>query len=741
LIRRRLSQAARALALIAGLLGLLLVVLHSTPVVSWARRTLLERMSVLGDVSIGNLEYRLWRGEVLVQSIRIEPREEHLLMSVEVSEIRGSWVPFLRLDVAAIHPVVHLRASPESAEPAADEDVEPEVPSWLSRLRVEDGELYFRGEDNAIQLSMAPIDLTLTSDVAAGGARATVQAGGGTLAMGARSVQIRRVDAEAVAARDDLELVSTAIETEAGDARARGTIDKLSPFEGNFDLDFDLDAGSAGPLLLESGAERLGGEVRGSAALRFEGGAFSSDGEIEGRGLVVRDLAPFDGEARWDLRDELLRWNGLLQQGDLRLEMESALDLARNEQAFTAEVRAPSLNAALAAVGGPRSPWDTGIAATLSGRLAEFRPETLDGSGVIRFSGGEIEGVIDVDAKPGRIVAESQDLRLPGGRAGARARLNDFETVSAEYYLALNDLVPVLSPLVPAAKDWLSGELHVSGRTAGRVADLSSLASSLRVESEDFRLSGLPFVLYARADQRGPRVEIGRLSLAAAENGSTGSASLSGEIDLRRREVDLLGSLDTFPVHYLTPAEGLSGLATGSFAAEGSLDRPQGTASIELSPLGYSDLHLPSLGVELRSDGEEATLQATRLDSEAIVASARVALGGEYPLTGEVDLDVLPWEEISSRLPSSASLAVSGTARVAAPLKTHSLAAADIAVEKASVSIRDRSISTSSFALGVPRSRISGFSSRTRRSPSTARWIWNGKPARGSPSRVRSLLR
>ncbi len=139
--RRPLYRLARALSLTAGILGILFLFLHSTPVASWVLRTLIDRLSAFGAISIGSLEYRLWRGEVSLRAIRIEPTEDQALVSVEVEELHGRWVPFRRIDVTAIRPVARFRARPEGSEPENVEVLEPSVPSWLSSLRVVDGEI------------------------------------------------------------------------------------------------------------------------------------------------------------------------------------------------------------------------------------------------------------------------------------------------------------------------------------------------------------------------------------------------------------------------------------------------------------------------------------------------------------------------------------------------------------------------------------------------------------------------
>ncbi|HJS74828.1 MAG TPA: hypothetical protein VJ921_11120, partial [Vicinamibacteria bacterium] len=137
--RRWLYPAARALSLTAGLLGLLLLFLHSAPMADWLRRSLVTRLSSLGAVSMGSLEYRLWRGEVEARTVRIEPAGEGTVLSVDIEEVRGRWVPFRQLDVTVVRPVVHLRANASAAEPARVEVVEPSVPPWISSLRIEEG--------------------------------------------------------------------------------------------------------------------------------------------------------------------------------------------------------------------------------------------------------------------------------------------------------------------------------------------------------------------------------------------------------------------------------------------------------------------------------------------------------------------------------------------------------------------------------------------------------------------------
>ncbi len=671
----------------------------------WALRTFVERLSALGAVSIGSLEYRLWRGEVTARDVRFEPKGEGALLSAEVEEVQGRWGPFQRLKLTAIRPVVRFRSS---SKDSGGERAVPAWPSWLSSLRVVDGDIRVDGETRDRLLELGPFDAELSPDIGPGSARASVEAGGGTLRLGARTVDIFRIDADAVAEGGRLTVSVREIRTEAGDARGEGEIEALGPLAASFDLDFRVDAARMGSVFLDR--ERIEGELSGSVRIRLADGTFASDGTAEVRSLAFRDFAPVDGSARWDSRDDLLRVNGSFLQGSSRIEAVSVLDLARDEQVFTLEIESPSLIRVLRDIlrdqgGGPRAPWDARVTAKLSGRTARFTPETLSGRGIVRLTGRELAGTIDVDAEPGRVVLESPELRFPGGRARGRARVTSFETVAAEYDVALNDLALASGPFV-TVPDWVSGELEIRGRTAGSIRDPASLRSSLSIESDDFRLKGKPFVLYARLDQRDTKLDFDRLSLAAAENGARGFASFEGEVDLRRRRMDLLGSLDTFPVHYLVPVESLSTAATGTLTARGSFDRPQGTAAIELSPIEYSNLTLPPVRLQSDSDGNAVFASLTRLDSGDTVANARLPLDGNYVLAADVALHSLPWTELAARLPPSASLSVSGDAHLSVPLRAPSLFEAEVAVENVSVEIRDRVISASAFDLGVRRDRV-----------------------------------
>jgi outer membrane protein insertion porin family len=704
----RLRRRALFAILVAGVLGLAFLALHARPVQKWVLRTVLESVSARapGRITVGTLDYRLWRGEATVREVRFEGDSGGTLEWVRADEVRVRWAPLRKVAIVAFRPVIQLRARPGDPDrkPAR---VEPSVPAWIEAIRIVGGEVRFRGIEGDDSILMGPLDADLREDFPAGGLRGRIHLGGGHVAFAHEDLEIHRVDVDAMAVGGDVEVEARSVVTEAGDVEGTGHIETLSPFAADFDLDFRLDAARLEELFLEGDAGMVAGDLQGSVRLELTEHGLVSAGDAEGARLAFRGVGPFDGNVRWDLRDDLLRVEGAFHDGASRIETEAALDLKRNEQTMTVLLEAPSLKALLRDVGAVRSPWDSGLQARFSARMAGYSADTLTGEGRVSLSGGEISGRIDVGADRGRIVVDARKLAFPGGTARARARISGFQSVAAEYRVGVGDLSTTLEPFDGDLARWLGGELRVAGRSEGPLRELASLRSSVQLSSENFRLRGSPFLVNARLEQRGSSLHLDPLSLVAAGNGAPGEITVAGGLDLGRRTMDLAGSLVAFPIQHLAQVDGLSATATGSFEVRGGFRRPSGRATLSLSPVHISERELPPMRLDARSDGERVTAEILRLDSSAPFARARVPLRGDYLLEGEVDLEPIPWGDLAPELPGGrpeiSAIEVSGEARIQVPMTAPSRLEARVTVREAALELGERRISTSPFELNVRR--------------------------------------
>ena len=694
---------------VCGLLSLLFLALHTRPARQWVLRTLVERLSALapGRLSIGSLEYRLWRGDAAVRDVRFEPSGGGAIVMGSVEEVRVRWIFPGRVEVIALRPVVELGAAPEDPE-RESRAVEPSFPNWISELRVVEGEIDFRDGEN--RMEMGPLDVHLKADLASGGARGTIHVGGGSAVFGPRSLAISRVEADVRLANGNIEVRLREMLTDVGAVEGTGLIEELSPFGAGFDLDFRLDAARVGKALLGKEAEEIRGEVRGTVRLELAEEDFASEGRVEGTGLFFREIGPVDGNTSFRLRNDLLQLDGAFRHGSTRLELDAALDLERSAQTFTLRLDASSMNALLREAGTAPAPWDSTVHAQISARMERFSPDTLRGRGILTLAGRELKGRVDLEAEPGRLTVATRKLAFPGGRALVEARVDGLEMVAAEYEIRIDDLPTTVRPFLEDGSSWIDGPLRVDGRASGRLREPASLRNVMSLQSDALRLRGIPFLLEAELEQRGSTLDFGRLSLATLETGTAGQISLSGTVDFSQRTLNIEGSLDSFPTQALLSADGLLATAAGAFEASGDFERPSGEVRIDVTPVAVSEGGLPPIRLEARSDGQRVTAEIQRLDSGAGLARANIGLGESYLLEGDVELDSLPWAELASMLPPGSpelsSIEVAGDAHFQVPLTEMSLLEADVEVQRAGVSIRERAIATSPFQLNVRRDAV-----------------------------------
>jgi outer membrane protein insertion porin family len=521
------------------------------------------------------------------------------------------------------------------------------------------------------------------------------------------------MDAEMVVAGGDLRIQARRIETEAGTVEGEGTIETISPFVARFDMSFRLDAAPLTRALLPDLRERFAGDLDGSFRLELAKDSLGFEGDTDTTALTIDGIGPFDGNAHWNLRNDLVKLEGLFHRGSSRYDLDGVLDLERREQTLSVRLDSPSLEALLQEWKGPEPPWDASLQARVSAHLSEFSLDTVAGSGAVWLK-GDLQGRVDLDLQGRDIAFDARDLGFPGGRGEAWGRLQRLDMLTANYRLDMSDLTTTLLPFVGDVSSSFGGELRVEGSSVGPLREASDIESSLVLDSGDFHVSGGSYLLYSRVDQRGSHLDFDRLSLVTGSGltDTAGELTFAGVVDFETRTMDVRGTVASFPVHEVMPLDGISTFATGSFESTGAFEEPVGTAALELAPLTVSSRALPPLHLEAGSSGGMVSIDASRSDDGRRLATARADLRKEL-LSADVDLSSLPWMEMASSLApgvidrtEASSIGVAGKAHLELPLREPSLFEAEASVEAASFSIRDRTIETTPFSLGIDRQSL-----------------------------------
>ena len=141
-----------------GLFVLLFFLLHTAPGKEFSRGILVNALSRLADseVSLGHLDYRLWRGEIALSDLTLASES----FDLEVAKVSLSVSPTLRISAEIRGPRLDFRVVPDG-ETDAESEPWTGIPLNIRHLDLTDGHIRVEYEEALATLEVGEIEIQL----------------------------------------------------------------------------------------------------------------------------------------------------------------------------------------------------------------------------------------------------------------------------------------------------------------------------------------------------------------------------------------------------------------------------------------------------------------------------------------------------------------------------------------------------------------------------------------------------
>ncbi len=702
--RRRWLRVSVA---VVAVLFLSVLALHTAPAKK-AVATILTKWvhSRVGiEVTLGQLDYQLWRGQATIVGLRTAGRG----VDITSERIDVRFGPGTGLEVRAVAPRMHVSlARSRASQPTA---VNPRP--WLSLLRfarieVVHGSIDVVDADGRSGLTLDGIDALVTRTPGGAGGTLRVNAAAAGPAEGPR---VERVGIDAtVEIRSDtgtLVIQSARLRAAGSDLHAQGELSGTTPLAMRARFE-----GTVASTLVTAALPKQRIEIPGSHPIAIRG-------RLENDRLVADAIET-------EMFGGLITARGTMslsnRDGDFALVARN-LDVREVSNMWSSPAIASRLDAEL------------GL------RMSDWKPESLSGSGTLAFRSQQGRGLpVDGGAQVGwngrALTWGSERLMVRDVAVKLDGQLSAEGDISARYTAhipAIDRLRPVLADLgVQVSPLPLTGSASAAGTLAGR---LPEVALSLRVTSDDVTAYGVRAAV--ESDVRMTRSGVEIVSLLA--RGAEVEARAAGVIPLQPDgQWNVTGDLQRLNLSGLLADRGIAmhANASGSFAIDGarskpavriersaatvaggtialsgswhpesgviegrveaahvdvqqldplvpharelattlaltadisgSLSAPSGRAHVTLTEPRLRGITLPDATLDLSSDGR--VISVAGLLGDRSFLSGQGGVGGGWPLDVKVDLASLPTDDVARMIPMPAGgiadVSVAGQANI-----------------------------------------------------------------------------
>lgn len=653
--RRVLSRAGKALLVLLILLAFGVALLH----LPFAQREVAELLSrrasraIDGRVDIGDLDYRLWRGEVIAERIIVESESviPDWSLTARVRRVEVSLGNPFTFAVRVESPDVTLRArsgpQPEPRSGTGDlteEVVEPRLPGWLQALETSDGRV--RVEWDGDELEVAPIDLELESSPE--GYRGSLDVGGGDLVFREARFVLHRAEVVASGESDGMRVPRAIVELEGARAEAEGVVERLRPLTSRFEVDVLVEARLAGKFPT---VPPMSGNLSSHLSLAFAADDVVVSGNLEARGLAVGDVGPVDVRTALRVEEELLALDRLHVEG-YRGSIDGSAQLALfsgGRQSVAIDFEHLALEAILEKLTG-QAPVSSSMSGSMRADVEDWDWATLEGEADVRLDPPAedgrralrpVSGSISASADAG--VVDFRASRLEVGAATARLEGSlSADGFHAGFRVQDLDLAALETALPGALASRVGGRLGLEGNVSGDGFALQELTAETRfLPSSSLEVDDRLFDLRGRVTLENGRVDLAEIGLESRDG--TGRVAVGGWYELPSRRVNV--TLEGEELH-ASFAPWATLVERVELIVSGSLPHPAGSLALELAELSYRDRELPAVSVHARSDGETVTSSVRDHDGEFL--TTELGLRPPYPLTARIDLERAPLPSLLS---------------------------------------------------------------------------------------------
>ena len=406
----RLKRWIRRITAAAAAFLLLFLLLHTPPAKRLVSILITTAVSWLAgaDLSIGKLDYRLWVGELEVESVSYLDVDGSARIELLVPQADVSIAPSFAVKAVVHQPRVLVSLQDNEIKGEKGGALDWSFLDFIPSAEVRGGVVEV-WEGDAWRIDMA--DVNALGDERQDRYAIELTAGSATLRFADVEFVLDDLGAEGAVVETELVLDAIRLASGASTVEAKGSSDMLNPFSGTVVIGFELDASLLRGWLPEAEIE---GMVSGAGNIAYGDDTFTAAGSFDSSSLQWGDLEPWAVEGHISLAEGELNLDDTILRGyDGRVDVEARMNLGEEatqslrfrysglRTASFIEDIAPDFPALSASLEGDASlelrDWNLEAAEWSASALAkpERNPRALPIGGTIQATGAGMSGEIE----------------------------------------------------------------------------------------------------------------------------------------------------------------------------------------------------------------------------------------------------------------------------------------------------------------------------------------------------------
>ncbi len=605
------------------------IILHTPPMRSLVRGILTRTAGnqINGQLEIGRLSYRLWRGDAKLEDVEFKiPGLQVEAKMIEIALLSKQGIS-LKID----HPRVVLSPKPKTSEDKAGGDG-PSRP-WLfldklSTVEIDNGRFEWK-EDHTKLLASGYVKLERQNKETRGKGKTWSLHSDLNCALNNRP-QVPLV-IEAILALDEGSLRLNPIQADLQESslNANGILANLDPLEGSLEGRLQLDSS-----LTEIFDLYL--PVQGSVTAQFQIGAQESDiegqVEIDSPNFILAETGPWAIHGKVRLKDWTAHLDSLQLQGySGSIESQGRIDLSRGNGEAQLLANDLDLNPLLKTWTDVVPQLATRAGANVDLYFDNWRLDQNKTKGELRFdpvpeSGLSLSGKATLGLDKSKLSLRSDRLQILQGHCSLQGNLNT-KGIDTDYELSLpaTDLLKILNAFqlnLPPLN--LEGPLSASGKLAGNYKDLAATAS-IRADDLQYYSEKMDLIADLEWGQNALRVQ------SASFNSGPGYLEIHGTIPLGKTtsEWDLSADMESFDLSGFLQNLGFTAIVDGSLIIKGPTLSPIWIGSLDAT-LQHKELTSSKGTVSLKAQKYKNAIELQEFKAE--VGSGSLSASGSYQI-------------------------------------------------------------------------------------------------------------
>jgi outer membrane protein insertion porin family len=574
-----------------------------------------------GTANLEKLDYRLWRGEVVVRGLSLKP-ESRWTLAIPTATLQ--WIPWSGgATLRVLSPSLVVFQGNESPDSNDTETVSPALPALLTRIEIQGGSVQVRPASTGVSVELSSIDVELDHENETYEGWLQTDSGRvGEFAFGPVTANIR-------GGSDRLVLEEVRAEKDSSHLHATGAITSISPFVAQTAIDFSADAEILNEL--EPDLD-LVGNLTGKVELAMDPTDLSGSIEFSSPRLS----SPL---GTWSIETSATLLSGAVEAQRIHLEgyggvidAEGRLDFDSEGSHLDARFEGLELGTLLEQGFHRDLPIHSRADGEIHIRWTEWNRRNLSGEGRLRLEpsprGDGFRGGLELTSQNGTLWLETKDLLHSNRPLGLRGELRQDGTWNATYSAENLDVhqfdVYLQSLDLPPPPLDLRGEWSLLGQASGSLSDVASTTSNLRLVTNGLAFRGASCETEAELRVAGGELHIDALVI----RGDTGNLSVQGSIG--EKILNVTGRVENFEVAELATSVHIpiQGRIEGRFDLSGPLDDPDLSVRVRVSSLSYREL-AGDASLELIKQGRNLYLDRFAVRSAESTGT----------LTGRLDLE------------------------------------------------------------------------------------------------------